>query len=150
MNQFKLICLSLITMISSGCQVISSIFVDYNGVRMDVAKWINHHPFLSMQQKRSLVELSKAQQKLSQIKNKQEEQRTQIIEENIIAMHCARPYLSAEKIKQLQNQIFDHDQKQHILDLYDQERQKTKIDLNTVQCESSIKNLVDKNANHGK
>lgn len=150
MNQFKLICLSLITMISSGCQVISPIFVDYNGVRMDVAKWINHHPFLSMQQKRSLVELSKAQQKLSQIKNKQEEQRTQIIEENIIAMHCARPYLSAEKIKQLQNQIFDHDQKQHILDLYDQERQKTKIDLNAIQCKSSIKNLAHRNIDNRK
>jgi hypothetical protein len=120
---------------SSGCQVISPLFVDYNGVRMDVAKWINNHQLLSMQQKRSLVQLSKAQQKLYQIENKSEEQRIQIIKENMIAMHCAQPYLTEHKIKQLQNQIFDHDEKQQILDIYNQQRQKITIDLNSVQCE---------------
>ena len=83
MNQFKLVCLGLITIMSSGCQVISPLFIDYNGVRMDVAKWINNHQLLSMQQKRSLVQLSKAQQKLYQIQNKSEEQRIQIIKENM-------------------------------------------------------------------
>ncbi len=135
MNQFKLVCLGLITIISSGCQVISPLFVDYNGVRMDVAKWINNHQLLSMQQKRSLVQLSKAQQKLYQIENKQEQQRIQIIKENIIAMHCAQLHLTEHKIKQLQNQIFNHDQKQQILDMYNQQRQNIKIDLNSVQCE---------------
>ena len=105
MNQFKLVCLGLITIISSGCQVISPLFVDYNGVRMDVAKWINNHQLLSMQQKRSLVQLSKAQQKLYQIENKSEEQKIQIIKENMIAMHCAQTHLTEHKIKQLQNQI---------------------------------------------
>ena len=136
MNQFKLVCLSLITIMSSGCQVISPLFVDYNGVRMDVAKWINNQQLLSMQQKRSLVQLSKAQQKLYKIENKQEEeQRVQIIKENIIAMHCAQPHLTEHKIKQLQNQIFDHHEKQQILDTYNQQRQKITIDLNSVQCE---------------
>ena len=135
MNQFKLVCLGLITIISSGCQVLSPLFVDYNGVRMDVAKWINNHQLLSMQQKRSLVQLSKAQQKLYQIENKQEQQRIQIIKENIIAIHCAQLHLTKHKIKQLQNQIFNHDQKQQILDMYNQQRQNIKIDLNSVQCE---------------
>lgn len=135
MNQFKLVCLGLITIISSGCQVLSPLFVDYNGVRMDVAKWINNHQLLSMQQKRSLVQLSKAQQKLYQIENKQEQQRIQIIKENIIAMHCAQLHLTEHKIEQLQNQIFNHDQKQQILDMYNQQRQNIKIDLNSVQCE---------------
>ena len=134
MNQFKLVCLGLITIMSSGCQVISPFFVDYNGVRMDVAKWINNHQLLSMQQKGSLVQLSKAQQKLYQIENKSEEQRIQIIKENMIAMHCAQPYLTEHKIKQLQNQIFDHAEKQQILDIYNQQRQKITIDLNSVQC----------------
>ena len=102
---------------------------------MDVAKWINNHQLLSMQQKRSLVQLSKAQQKLYQIKNKQEQQRIQIIKENIIAIHCAQLHLTKHKIKQLQNQIFNHDQKQQILDMYNQQRQNIKIDLNSVQCE---------------
>ena len=64
MNSFKLITLGLIISISTGCQVVSPLFVDYNGVRRDVAKWINHQQLLSMQQKRSLVQLSKAQQQL--------------------------------------------------------------------------------------
>ena len=119
---------------SSGCQVISPFFVDYNGVRMDVAKWINNHQLLSMQQKRSLVQLSKAQQKLYQIENKSEEQRIQIIKENMIAMHCAQTHLTEHKIKQLQNQIFDHTEKQQILEIYNQQRQKITIDLNSVQC----------------
>ena len=90
MNQFKLVCLGLITIMSSGCQVISPLFVDYNGVRMDVAKWINNHQLLSIQQKGSLVQLSKAQQKLYQIENKSEEQRIQIIKENMID---TKPYI---------------------------------------------------------
>ena len=53
----------------------------------------------------------------------------------MIAMHCAQPYLTEHKIKQLQNQIFDHDEKQQILDIYNQQRQKITIDLNSVQCE---------------
>ena len=102
---------------------------------MDVAKWINNHQLLSIQQKGSLVQLSKAQQKLYQIQNKSEEQRIQIIKENMIAMHCAQAHLTEHKIKQLQNQIFDHTEKQQILDIYNQQRQKITIDLNSVQCE---------------
>lgn len=52
MNSFKLITLGLIISISAGCQVVSPVFVDYNGVRRDVAKWINHQQLLSMQQKK--------------------------------------------------------------------------------------------------
>ena len=71
MNSFKLITLGLIISISAGCQVVSPLFVDYNGVRRDVAKWINHQQLLSMQQKRSLVQLSKAQQQLYYIDKSQ-------------------------------------------------------------------------------
>ena len=42
MNQFKLICISLVAIVSTSCQVISPLFVNYNGVRMDVARWINN------------------------------------------------------------------------------------------------------------
>lgn len=33
----------------SACQIISPIFVDYNGVRRDVAQWINQQQLMSMQ-----------------------------------------------------------------------------------------------------
>jgi hypothetical protein len=50
----------------SACQIISPIFVDYNGVRRDVAQWINQQQLMSMQQKRSLAQLSR---KSSAIRN---------------------------------------------------------------------------------
>ena len=53
----------------------------------------------------------------------------------MIAMHCAQAHLTEHKVKQLQNQIFDHTEKQQILEIYNQQRQKITIDLNSVQCE---------------
>lgn len=54
-----------------ACQIISPIFVDYNGVRRDVAQWINEQQLMSMQQKRSLAQLSRAEhsRKSSAIRN---------------------------------------------------------------------------------
>ena len=82
MNSFKLITLGLIISISAGCQVVSPVFVDYNGVRRDVAKWINHQQLLSMQQKRSLVQLSKAQQQLYYIDKIPVEQKLALATQN--------------------------------------------------------------------
>ena len=65
--KFKLLILLSSFSLLTACQVVSPIFVDYNGVRMDVAKWINNHQLLTMQQKRSLAQLSKAQQKLGSV-----------------------------------------------------------------------------------
>ena len=118
-----------------ACQVISPIFVDYNRVRMDVAKWINNHQLLSMQQKRSMAQLSKAQQKLVRIDSISNDQKLSISKENSIALHCAHLHLSAKQIDQLQNQIFDTEEKERILKKYDQEFPKIKLDSSTIQCE---------------
>ena len=118
----------------SACQLISPIFVDYNGVRMDVAKWINHHQFLTMQQKRSMTQLSKARQQLSRIDTIPEQQKLQIAKDNSIALHCAQQHLSDRQIGELQQQIFG-DEKQRILNIYDQKFPKLKIDVNAIQCE---------------
>ena len=82
MNPCKLIAIGLMTFITISCQVISPIFVDYNGVRMDVARWINNQQLLTMQQKRSLVQLSKAQQKLYRIEHIPEDQKLAIATQN--------------------------------------------------------------------
>ena len=118
-----------------ACQVISPIFVDYNDVRMDVAKWINNHQLLSMQQKRSMAQLSKAQQKLVRIDTISNDKKLSISKENSIALHCAHLHLSAKQIDQLQNQIFDTEEKERILKKYDQEFPKIKLDSSTIQCE---------------
>ena len=118
----------------SACQIVSPIFVDYKGVRMDVAKWINQHQLLSMQQKRSMVQLSKAQQQLYRIDNISETQKINIAQENAIAMHCAQQHLTESQINQLQQQIFGKE-KQKILAIYDQQFPKLKLDSNAIQCE---------------
>ena len=134
MHPFTLVCLGLIMLISSGCQIISPLFVDYYGVRRDVAQWINQHQLLSMQQKRLLVQLSRAQQQLRKIESKSAEQQIHIMKENMMAIHCATPDITEQKIQQLQDKIFDPTEKQHILDFYNQQRQNIQIDLNLVKC----------------
>ena len=119
----------------SACQLVSPIFVDYYGVRMDVAKWINQQQLLSMQQKRSMAQLSKAQQKLIRIDSIQEDQKFAISKENSIAMYCANLHLSTKKIEQLQDQIFARQDKQKIFKKYDQEFPKLKLDVPNIHCD---------------
>ncbi|MFD1439192.1 hypothetical protein [Acinetobacter terrae] len=135
MNQFKLICISLVAIVGTGCQVISPLFVNYNGVRMDVARWINNQQLLSMQQKRSLAQLSKAQQKLYRIEQIPEDQKLAIAKQNQIALHCAYQYLTEHKISQLQLMVFGADKKDTILEKYDQEFPKIKLATSAIQCE---------------
>ena len=95
----KIIPLLLSMNLFTGCQVISPVFVDYNGVRRDVAQWINQHTFLSMQQKRSMAQLSRAQQKIVRFADLNAEQQLELARENQIALSCASQRLSQKKIK---------------------------------------------------
>ena len=135
MKMLKMISLSLTVLALNGCQFISPIFVEYNGVRRDVAQWINHHNFMSMQQKRSLAQLSRAQQKLVNIEKIDEQQKLAIAHENSVAMHCAHLHLSAKQIDQLQSQIFGEQEKVKILNDYDQHFPKLKLDATQIQCD---------------
>ncbi|MFH7765241.1 hypothetical protein [Acinetobacter sp. BSP-28] len=135
MNPFKVISIGLMTFLSSSCQLISPIFVDYNGVRRDVARWINNQQLLTMQQKRSLAQLSKAQQKLYRIEQIPEDQKLTLAMQNQIALHCARLHLTENKISQLQSVIFGKNEKAAILQKYTQEFPKIKLDARAIQCE---------------
>ncbi|SDC30349.1 hypothetical protein SAMN05421732_1057 [Acinetobacter kookii] len=135
MHPFKFLVMGLMTLLSSSCQLISPIFVDYNGVRMDVARWINNQQLLSMQQKRSLAQLSKAQQKLYRIEQIPQDQKLAIATQNQIALYCARLHLTENKISQLQNIIFGENEKVAILQKYAEEFPKVKLDASAIQCE---------------
>ncbi|NNH27013.1 hypothetical protein [Acinetobacter terrestris] len=135
MNPFKLTAISLVAIVITGCQVISPLFVDYNGVRMDVARWINNQQLLSMQQKRSLAQLSKAQQKLYRIEQIPENQKLAVAKQNQIALHCAYQHLSEHKIKQLQAMVLGQDKKDAILKKYAQEFPQIKLASSAIQCE---------------
>lgn len=81
-----------------------------------------------------MVQLSKAQQKLIDIENIQENQKFSIAKENAIAMHCAHQHITEDKINQLQDQILGQNKLQ-ILAIYKQQFPKLKIDVNAIQCE---------------
>ena len=134
MINFKMFSLGLSVMSLNACQMVSPIFVDYNGVRRDVATWINQQQLLSMQQKRSLVQLSKAQQQLYRLDQMDESQKFQVAKDNAAAMHCAHKYLTPHKIDQLQNVIFTDD-KTEILSKYSNELPKIKLDEKSIICE---------------
>ncbi|AXY59456.1 hypothetical protein [Acinetobacter sp. WCHAc010052] len=132
----KLKFLSLLFMLPlvTACQLISPVFVDYNGVRMDVARWINTQPLLSMQQKRSLVQLSKAQQRLYRISEASESVQQEIAIQNAVALQCARRNVSERKIRQLQDQVLDENRQQY-LKVLNQQLDGLKLDPTTVHCE---------------
>ena len=87
-----------------------------------------------MQQKRSLVQLSKAQQRSNCFSRLSDSRRLAVAKENAIAMHCANLHLSQKKIQQLQLQIFGED-KEHILKEYQQLAPMIKLDKKSIQCD---------------
>lgn len=118
----------------SACQIISPIFVDYNGVRRDVAQWINQQQLMSMQQKRSLAQLSRAQQKIERYPEYDQSQRLAVTRENQIALHCARLHVTEHKIQQLQQKIYAGET-QTILNRYEQLSPQIKLDPTSIRCD---------------
>lgn len=118
----------------SACQIISPIFVDYNGVRRDVAQWINQQQLMSMQQKRSLAQLSRAQQKIGRYPEYDQSQRLAVTRENQIALHCARLHVTEHKIRQLEQKIYAGET-QTILNRYEQLSPQIKLDPTSIRCD---------------
>lgn len=118
----------------SACQIISPIFVDYNGVRRDVAQWINQQQLMSMQQKRSLAQLSRAQQKIERYPEYDQSQRLAVTRENQIALHCVRLHVTEHKIQQLQQKIYAGET-QTILNRYEQLSPQIKLDPTSIRCD---------------
>lgn len=118
----------------SACQIISPIFVDYNGVRRDVAQWINQQQLMSMQRKRSLAQLSRAQQKIGRYPEYDQSQRLAVTRENQIALHCARLHVTEHKIQQLQQKIYAGET-QTILNRYEQLSPQIKLDSTSIRCD---------------
>ncbi|MDM1334534.1 hypothetical protein HXZ93_00480 [Acinetobacter pseudolwoffii] len=134
MYKINILILLLSTLAITACQVISPIFVNYNGVRRDVARWINHQQFMSMQQKRTLAQLSRAQQQIKRYPEYDQTQRLAIAKENQIAFYCARLHVNEHKIQQLQQQIFAPET-QAILNQYEQLAPQIKLDPASIQCD---------------
>ena len=134
MYKIKILILLISLSSLSACQIISPIFVDYNGVRRDVAQWINQQQLMSMQQKRSLAQLSRAQQKIERYPEYDQTQRLAVTRENQIALHCVRLHVTEHKIQQLQQKIYAGET-QTILNRYEQLSPQIKLDLTSIRCD---------------
>ena len=134
MYKIKILILLISLSSLSACQIISPIFVDYNGVRRDVAKWINQQQLMSMQQKRSLAQLSRAQQKIERYPEYDQTQRLAVTRENQIALHCVRLHVTEHKIQQLQQKIYAGET-QTILNRYEQLSPQIKLDPTSIRCD---------------
>ena len=88
--KYKCVGVVMLSALLGACQWAGPIFVEYNGVRRDVAEWINGQNLLSMQQKRSLAQLSRAEQPLMHA-DKAEDPATRLAlaKSHQEAMHCA-------------------------------------------------------------
>ena len=120
----------------SACQLASPIFVNYNGVRMDVASWINKQPLMSMKQKRSLAELSKAQQRLLRFHEYDAATRLEVTMQNEQAMYCAQQSVSDSKIKSLQEKIYSEKLDEVMLQ-YQQLKPQIKLNVQQIICSNS-------------
>ena len=125
----------MVAMLLSACQVISPILVDYNGVRRDVAEWINGQTLLTMQQKRSLAQLSRAEQSLARAETMTDENaKLALAKTRQSALHCARLSVSETKITQLQQQVWGAEREQ-MLQYYAQQFPRIKLDANSIKCD---------------
>ena len=119
----------------SACQAISPIFVDYNGVRRDVAEWINGQTLLTMQQKRSLAQLSRSEQALGSAESLTEnDAKLALAKTRQSALHCARLHVSEAKITQLQQQVWGAEREQ-LLQYYAKQFPRIKVDANSIKCD---------------
>ena len=87
-----------------------------------------------MQQKRSLAQLSRAQQKIERYPEYEQPQRLAVTRENQIALHCARLHVTEHKIQQLQQKIYAGET-QTILNRYEQLSPQIKLDPTSIRCD---------------
>jgi len=116
----------------SACQN-SNLSTSNNSNASNIINWVNQQT-ITETQKKSMLQLSQALQKLNSIENIPDSQKFNIAKENAIARHCAHLQLNEQQIEQLQEQVLGKD-KQRILEIYDQQFPKLKIDINSIQCQ---------------
>jgi hypothetical protein len=119
----------------TACQAISPIFVDYHGVRRDVAQWINHKNLLSMQQKRDLVAIAQVEQTLNRIKRSSTiEERQTFAAEYHTAYVCHASQLNPKHVKALQLQIYEPSQLTDLHRFYENNLRQLEPKPSDIQC----------------
>ncbi|WP_122901639.1 hypothetical protein [Acinetobacter sp. B51(2017)] len=128
------VCLILLT----GCQLISPILTNYNGVRMDVASYINHAWRFSLKEREVLVAYAKQQQKISSWHNLNSAKQHSLAEHRLIGRYCAEQKISAKKLDLIDQQIFSTIELQTKLQAMYARQQHIQLDYSSLNCEAKF------------
>ena len=128
------ICLILLT----GCQFISPIVTNYNGVRMDVAHYINHSWRFSLKERDVLVDYAKAQQQLSAWPRLTQQQQHTLARDLFIQRSCSAKKVSPHKLDLVDAQIFaDRAGQQKLAAMYAMQQQ-LGVTQQAIDCNNKI------------
>ena len=132
--RFKWLAVAGLALSLGACQVVGPILVDYNGVRRDVAQYINSKMSYSFADKRVLVAYAKGQQKILTADRLSPEAQQQLAYERAVGRYCASQHISLKKLNQIDAKIFSYpDQQanwQHIQNL----QMQIQLDTNNIDC----------------
>lgn len=134
MNTKLFVAISLSAFLTS-CSVISPLVVDYNGVRMDVAKAINNNITLSISDRKTLVAYAKDQQKILSSQYATDDLQQQLAIDRKTLKYCALQNVSEKKLTWVDSKIFVlSDQIEKLKNAQQLEKQ---IELNTENLDCS-------------
>ncbi len=130
----KLLMLCSCLVLCSGCQLISPIINNYNGVRMDVAHEINHAWHLSFKQRQILIEYAKQQQKITAWSRLTPAERSELAQARLLGRHCTMQRIRAGSLTWIDTQIFADAQAYAQYMAMQQMQQKMQLDLQKINC----------------
>ncbi len=133
--QLKIWISSLLVATLSGCQLVAPLMVDYNGVRRDVAEFINGHLWFTIPQKRILVEYAKGQQKILTADRLSPEAQQALAQERYEGRYCAAQKIAVSKLDQVDEKIFVYADQQQRWQQIQQLQQTLKLDVQQLNCE---------------
>lgn len=117
--KMKILVSSALLLSLSACQLISPLVIDYNGVRRDVATYINNSLFFSIADRKILVEYAKEQQKVLNFDQLNRDQQKQLAHDRAIGRYCAAQQISMKKLNLVDSHIFSlAEHQKNLNDLY--------------------------------
>ncbi|AWL28269.1 hypothetical protein DJ533_06640 [Acinetobacter defluvii] len=134
----KVFACSALLLSLSACQLISPLVIDYNGVRLDVATYINNSMFFSIADRKVLVEYAKQQQKVLNFDKLTAEQQKQLAYDRAVGRYCAAQRISMKKLNLVDSQIFSLSEHQKNLDDLYKVQATLNFDMQKENCQAKF------------
>lgn len=138
MMKTKVFACSALLLSLSACQLISPLVIDYNGVRRDVATYINNSMFFSIADRKVLVEYAKQQQKVLNFDKLTAEQQKQLAYDRAVGRYCAAQHISMKKLNLVDSQIFSLSEHQKNLDDLYKVQATLNFDMQKENCQAKF------------